>query len=104
MAERVSAGPLGELSPGALKLVVVGGERVLVANVGGELLAFQADCPHRGGPLPEGSWSGTVLTCPWHGYRWDTRAGRNVWPGVPSQRLRCFRVEVVAGEVLVEAP
>jgi len=35
-------------------------------------------CPHAGLPLGDGDLSGRVLTCPYHGYAYDTKSGRNV--------------------------
>jgi nitrite reductase/ring-hydroxylating ferredoxin subunit len=29
-----------------------------------------------GGPLPEGTLQGHVVTCPWHGSQYDVRTGR----------------------------
>ena len=47
----------------------VNGVRCRVASV----------CPHRGGPLDQGTIDATgVVTCPWHGHRFDVRTGRRV--------------------------
>jgi len=40
-----------ELPPGAMKRVVVGGERTLVVNVGGDFYALRDVCGHAGAPL-----------------------------------------------------
>ena len=47
--------------------------------VGGTTLAFEATCPHWGGPLADAPVheDGTIV-CPWHGYRFDLRSGRQV--------------------------
>lgn len=47
------------------------------AEVGGTTVRFETACPHWGGPLgdaPIGD-DGTIV-CPWHGYRFDVRSGR----------------------------
>jgi len=38
--------------------------------------------------------------CPWHGWQWDARSGRNVWPEVGWRAFR-YEVKVEAGQVLV---
>ncbi|HLF36812.1 MAG TPA: Rieske (2Fe-2S) protein, partial [Anaerolineales bacterium] len=51
------------------------------------------DCTHEGGPLSEGDLQGTVITCPWHGSRFDVTSGKLVRG--PTQRpLQTFRVSV----------
>ena len=41
-------------------------------------VAFEARCPHLLGPLGEAPVVDGVVTCPWHGYRFDVRTGRNL--------------------------
>lgn len=48
---------------------------VAVFNVEGELYAIAGDCPHQGAPLGMGQLSGTVVTCPGHGLRYDVTTG-----------------------------
>lgn len=55
----------------------IAGERVVaVGRANGELFAVDGICLHAGGPLGEGRLSGTILTCPWHGWQYDVRTGR----------------------------
>jgi nitrite reductase/ring-hydroxylating ferredoxin subunit len=36
-------------------------------------------CPHFGGPLDDAPVDDRgIVTCPWHGYRFDVRTGRRV--------------------------
>jgi len=60
----VKVGRLGEFPAGRLKKVQLGGEYVLVANVGGKIYAISNTCTHRGGPLDEGELKGNIVTCP----------------------------------------
>jgi nitrite reductase/ring-hydroxylating ferredoxin subunit len=64
--------PLGTMK----QFVVEGHDEVLVANVGGEFKAMRAICNHAGGPLGEGTLEGTIVTCPWHGSKWDVNTGK----------------------------
>jgi apoptosis-inducing factor 3 len=42
------------------------GKPVLVARMGGEILAIGAECTHYGGPLGQGLLVGATVHCPWH--------------------------------------
>jgi nitrite reductase/ring-hydroxylating ferredoxin subunit len=53
----------------------VGNRSYVVAEVDGELLAYPARCPHQLGPLTEANVERGIVTCPWHGYRFDVRTG-----------------------------
>lgn len=73
---------LGRRSELELPLTLsLAGRDFVVAEVAGELLAFPGQCPHQLGPLSAAGLSGAVVTCPWHGYRFDVRSGDNVAGG-----------------------
>ena len=78
MAEFVKVAEKEEVTPGAMKVVQVGGERVVVTNVNGELYAFADECTHDAGPLSEGDLDGDVVTCPWHFSKFSVRTGEVV--------------------------
>ena len=64
--------------PGQMRELPAGGAtgRVLcVANVGGSYAAVDNECPHRGGPLAEGSLENGKVMCPWHAWAFDLKSG-----------------------------
>jgi nitrite reductase/ring-hydroxylating ferredoxin subunit len=65
-----------ELSPGAMKWVVVDRERMLIANVDGALYALRDSCGHVGAPLSTGTLIGHVIECPLHYACFDVRTGK----------------------------
>jgi NADPH-dependent 2,4-dienoyl-CoA reductase/sulfur reductase-like enzyme/nitrite reductase/ring-hydroxylating ferredoxin subunit len=54
---------------------VVGEDRVFVWRNGKRLKAYNADCPHLGGPLNKGIVAGATIRCPWHHACFDLAAG-----------------------------
>jgi nitrite reductase/ring-hydroxylating ferredoxin subunit len=58
--------------------VTLAGREFVVVEVAGTLVAFPRQCPHQLGPLDAGELRDGVVTCPWHGYRFDVTTGRNV--------------------------
>jgi nitrite reductase/ring-hydroxylating ferredoxin subunit len=86
--------------PSGGALTVHGGALSLALyHVGGVFYATENTCLHLGGPLAEGSLSGSVVTCPWHRWQVDVRNGASF----PSVRLflKVFEVRVEAGEIYV---
>jgi toluene monooxygenase system ferredoxin subunit len=61
--------------------VMVGGRRVLLVHVDGEVRAYDNRCPHRAWPLERGALVDGVLTCANHRYTFDVATGRGIEPG-----------------------
>jgi nitrite reductase/ring-hydroxylating ferredoxin subunit len=59
----------------------VGGREYVLAEVDGELVAYPRRCPHMLGPLTATAPAERILTCPWHGYRFDAATGENLSGG-----------------------
>jgi nitrite reductase/ring-hydroxylating ferredoxin subunit len=95
---RVAA--VGDIPDGQGLVVEAAGRTVAVFNVDGTYYAIDNACPHRGGPLGEGDVEGTVVSCPWHAWRWDVRTGANV--NNPAVRVACFPVRVEAQGIFVD--
>lgn len=92
----------GELPSGERLLVEIADEvDVCLFNVAGDLFAVEGRCAHRGGPICNGDVSdddatdrpfGPVVTCPWHGWRYDLASGDHLGPA--NACLRSYPVEV----------
>jgi 3-phenylpropionate/trans-cinnamate dioxygenase ferredoxin subunit len=104
MAE-LDAGPVEELPPGSVKLVVAGPVTVGVYNCGGELYAIEDRCSHDDGPLCEGDWieEDCLVVCPRHGSQFDLRTGSP--RSLPAfEPVATYPVRVVDGIVRVDVP
>ena len=79
-----------DLEPGQGLSVEVEDKKIALFNIDGSYYAIDDTCTHRGGPLSEGSVDGTVVTCPWHGARFDVTSGEVLVhpPAPPSGRTR----------------
>jgi nitrite reductase/ring-hydroxylating ferredoxin subunit len=67
----VEAAPDGGILEG-----VVGEDRVFVWRYGNRLKAYNADCPHLGGPLNKGIVASATIRCPWHHACFDLATGQ----------------------------
>src|SRR5579883_1622121 len=70
----------------------VDGEAVLLARIGGEILAIGATCSHYGGPLAEGLMVGDSVRCPWHHACFSLKTGEALH--APAfNAVGCWKVE-----------
>jgi nitrite reductase/ring-hydroxylating ferredoxin subunit len=97
---RVKVASVGDVEAGQGRVVEADGKMLALFNVDGVFYAMDNACAHRGGPLGEGDLDGTIVTCPWHAWRWDVRSGANA--NNPALRVACFPVSVENGAVFVE--
>lgn len=89
-----------DLNPGECKVVEVEGKTLAIFNVDGSFYALDNTCLHRGGPLGEGELDEKIVTCPWHGWRYDVTTGANA--NNPAVKVACFPVRVEGTSVFVE--
>ena len=101
MGERVRVASLAEVPPGSGRQVQVSGRALAIYNLDGIMHAIDGTCTHRGGPLGEGALVGNVITCPWHGARFDVTTGAVLGPPAP-QGVISHRVTVEGDSIFVE--
>jgi uncharacterized protein YbjT (DUF2867 family)/nitrite reductase/ring-hydroxylating ferredoxin subunit len=90
---------ISEVPPGSVLLV---GD-VAVFNIEGGFCATQARCPHRQGPLSEGTLDGSTVTCPLHGAQFNVWTGA-VLRGPARDPLKTYAVTVDGDVGRVEVP
>lgn len=88
------------LADGQMMRVDVGGRRVLLARVDGELHAIDAVCTHERAYLDEGALMGHVVYCPLHYSAFDVRSGEVLGPPADRSTQR-YPVEVVDGKARI---
>lgn len=92
---------LEELTVGAGRQLELGGQPVAVFHAAEGYFACRGVCPHRGGPLGEGTLEGKLLTCPWHAWTFDLATSRCVAPA-PNSSLQPYATRVEGGALYVE--
>jgi len=100
MSDFVKAAKVGDLAQGRCKVVEAGGRTLALFNVGAGFYALDNTCLHRGGPIGEGTLEGTIVTCPWHGWRYDITTGKATMN--PDVGLACYETKVEGDDVLVK--
>jgi len=102
MAEFYKAACVSDVPAGTGKKVEIEGKSIALFNVGGSFCAISETCPHRGGPLSEGTVQGTHVTCPWHGWTFDAATGNRVGFPEGMGRITTYKVRVEGNDILVE--
>ena len=98
-----------EFPPGTRRIVEVRGRSIGVFNVDGAYYALRNTCPHQGGPLCQGTLTGTmipsepgnyvygmknrVLRCPWHCWEFDITTGKMIFVPDPL-RVKTYDVGI----------
>lgn len=101
MSELVRIGTRADLpSDGHAKEISAAGHSFCIANVDGEICALDSVCPHRGGPLAEGTIENGKLICPWHGWEFNPRSGDCHTGG---DQVKTYSVVIEGEDVFVEA-
>ena len=96
-----------DVKEGGMKCVSANGKGLLLSRQGGKFYALDNTCPHRQGPLCEGSLSGKVVTCPIHAVQFDVTTGKvaaspfkpEVWA---PKDAKAYSTKVENGKILVD--
>jgi NAD(P)H-dependent nitrite reductase small subunit len=100
VSRQIKVAPLSGLPAGTSKILALGGTGVAVFNIDGRFYAIRNRCPHEGGPVASGPLTGTLITCPRHGWQFDLATGQSTNHGAFS--VKTYPVAVRDGAVYVE--
>ena len=101
MSELHKVASKNDVGPGQCISVEVGGQQVALFNVEGSYYAIGDTCTHKGASLSEGEADSTIVTCPWHGARFDLRTGDAAGGPAPTG-VPAYRVVVDDDDVKIE--
>jgi nitrite reductase (NADH) small subunit len=97
--QRIKMGRLSELPPGHSLEKRILARRVAVFNVGGKLYGIEADCKHMKASLAKGDVVDGILTCNWHGWKYNLDTGECITR--PNMTLRRFDVELEGDDIIL---
>ena len=93
------------LRPGQSRCVELeDGRPIALFNVDGEIFALDNTCPHAGGPLGEGSLDGEVVSCPWHGWKFNVKTGDCLKNPIEDWRVTHYPVRLQDSSLLITLP
>ncbi|MDP9286778.1 MAG: Rieske 2Fe-2S domain-containing protein [Thermoproteota archaeon] len=85
----VDISKVDEIPAGKMKHVEVNGKEIVIANMNGKFCALDDRCAHMNAPLSMGNLTGDVVTCPFHGAKFNVASGKKISEPVltPSQEM-----------------
>ncbi len=90
---------LADIPQGGIKAMVLDGEKILLSRHGSIVTCFQNACAHLGLALDDGEVSDGIITCPYHGFRYDLSSGECLT--APAVQLQPHAVRIVGTRVEV---
>jgi nitrite reductase/ring-hydroxylating ferredoxin subunit len=100
MPQKTKVAAAGDVPAGTCKTFDVADTKIVIYNVDGKLYATTNTCVHQGGPLGDGLFDGSVVTCPWHAWQFDVATGEAVFES--GVKIDCYPVHVDGDDIFVE--
>lgn len=99
---KIIVGKIADIPQGKMQKVSVDGRDILVANINGSFYACDDTCTHAGASLSEGTIDGEVVTCGWHGAKFNCQTGKLEKFPAKIRDLKSYRTIVESDNVFVE--
>ena len=100
VSQKAKIATVDDVPPGSRKTFHIGDTKIVLYNVDGTFYATTNTCAHQGGPLGDGLFEASVVTCPWHAWQFDVCTGEAVFD--PGAKIDCYPVHVDGDDILVE--
>lgn len=89
-----------DIAPGEGRSFEIDEQVIAVFNDGGTFRAIDDMCPHMGASLSTGHLDDSIVSCPWHAWRFDTRDG--TWCDNRRVSINYYEVRIVDNQVQVD--
>ncbi len=99
---KIIIGKTSDIPVGKMQKVTADGKEILVINMDGNYYAIDDTCSHAGASLAEGKLEGAVVTCDWHGAKWDCKTGKLVAFPAKIKDLNSYKVIVELNNIFLE--
>lgn len=100
MNDWIEVARIDDFPIGACRVVHTNGVRIAVFRLESGFYAIEDVCSHDGGELASGTLSGSEITCPRHGARFDITTGEVTAPPA-YEAVAVLPVRITAGLVFV---
>lgn len=91
-----------DIPSGKMQKVTADGKDIFVVNVDGNYYAMNDTCTHAGASLVDGKLEGSIVTCDWHGAKFDCKTGKlHAFPA-KIKDLNTYKVIVESDNIFLE--
>ena len=87
---------------GEITAVTINGTKIILLRWQEQLHALSSKCPHAAAEMSGGEVYRGKVECPDHGYVFDVKTGRTLWPEDEMVCLKRYPVKVIDEMVLVK--
>jgi nitrite reductase/ring-hydroxylating ferredoxin subunit len=101
MANWIDLGPTSAFTQGRHICTEANGEPIVVFRLDDQFHVLRNVCPHAGKPLGEGERRGDVIVCPYHGFAYNVKTGRNTDFPYDEPPCRTYEATTADGRVYV---
>ena len=101
MAQHIAVAKIDQIASGQQRLVRAQGQEFALFNIEGTIYAINNSCPHSRGPLSEGRLAANIITCPWHGAKFDITSGQCL-AAPATVDVQTYPVHIKDGTIFVE--
>jgi len=99
---KIIVGKTSDIPIGKMQKVTADGKEIVVMNIDGSYFAMDDTCTHAGASLAEGKLEGAIVTCDWHGSKWDGKTGKlHAFPA-KIKDLNAYKVVVESDKIFLE--
>ncbi len=96
----VKIAEVSDIAAGEMMVVEVGGERVLLVNVEGNIFACDDICSHAFASLSEGDLNGEEVECPLHGSAFNVITGEAMTPPA-DENVKVYQLRIEGQDILL---
>ncbi len=99
---KIIVGKISDIPPGRMHKVVADGKDILVINTDGKFYAINDTCTHAGASLSEGILDECIVTCGWHGAKFDCKTGKlSAFPS-KIKDLQSYKIVLESDNIFLE--
>lgn len=99
---KIIVGKTSDIPAGKMLKITADGREILVTNVDGNYFAMDDTCTHAGASLADGKLDGSIITCDWHGAKFDCKTGKLSAFPAKIKDLNSYKVVVESDNVFLE--
>jgi len=99
---KIIVGKASDIPSGKMQKVTADGKEILVVNIAGNYYAINDTCTHAGASLSEGNLDGSIITCGWHGAKFDCKTGRLSAFPAKIKDIGAYRVVIESENIFLE--